>query len=221
MSSVLSSNWSKGLFFLISAMHVIGLAIGLEWLSVSTKPLLLLSLFLFYITKTAMKNNLFISAMVFSFLGDVFLISNSELNFMFGLGSFLTAHILYILLVGKQLNKSLVKDKIVATIPFVGVFIGLIYFLKDSLGELLIPVVIYGLVISTFGAVSLLNYRGQKTEASVYLLFGSLFFILSDSILAINKFYETNLWFPVIVMITYISAQYLICQFMIKREKIY
>jgi len=56
-----------------------------------------------------------------------------------------------------------------------------------------------------------LNRRGRVNPPSFrYVFFGSILFLLSDSMIAINKF---STEFPLAgfwIMITYISAQYLI-----------
>jgi len=73
-----------------------------------------------------------------------------------------------------------------------------------------VPVIVYGLTISAFGTISLINYRETKSRKSMAMLIGSILFMISDSILAINKFYEPSHYFEVIVMLTYILAQYFI-----------
>ncbi len=83
---------------------------------------------------------------------------------------------------------------------------------------MLIPVIIYGIVISTFGIVATLNYISNKTKANLWLFFGALFFIVSDSILAINKFYNPKEIFDFLIMLTYIIAQFLICKSMIGKS---
>lgn len=207
------------LFIAVSLIHIFGILLESSVVVIYSKPFIIPLLMVYYLNSVQVINRLFVVALAFSFLGDVLLISDAELNFMLGLASFLTAHILYIIIVIKQLAKSNLKDKIAAIIPFVGVFFGLIYLLIDTLGEMLIPVIIYGMVISIFGTVSFLNYRIEKSRNSLVLLFGALFFILSDSILAINKFYEPKGFYPIVIMITYISAQYLICRYMITKNK--
>jgi len=84
-----------------------------------------------------------------------------------------------------------------------------------------IPVIIYGLTICTFGTVSLINYLSTKSRKSLLMLIGSIIFITSDSVLAINKFYNSSHLFEVIIMITYILAQYLIFRSMVYRTKNY
>ena len=208
------------LFTAVSIIHILGLIFKFEVVSVVTKPLILISLLLYYLKSTNKRSTLYTGAVLFSLLGDVLLISNTELNFMLGLASFLIAHILYIVMVMKSAETSSFKNKVKSVVPFVILGFGLLYFLKDTLGEMLIPVTIYAFVISMFGTVSLLNYINKKSNKALTLLLGALFFMLSDSVLAINKFQESNAVYPVVVMITYITAQYLICSYKLKEDKV-
>ena len=206
-------------FILVSFLYVIGILLDNDFIKFISKPLIMLSLLLYYIKSVQRKSKLFIGAVLFSFLGDILLLFDSELFFMLGLVSFLIAHILFISMVVGMFNKSSIKQKIFATMPFMFTYVGLLVLLKESLGEMLIPVVIYGLVISVFGVVSLLNHLILKSKASQYLIFGAAFFVVSDSLLAINRFYEAQEYYPVIVIITYIIAQYLICKSVIENSK--
>ena len=138
-----------------------------------------------------------------------------ELYFIIGLISFLLAHLLFINIVIKEIKKNTIKIIIIAAFPFVIVFSLLIFRLKNSLGEMLFPVIIYGLTIATFGTVSLINFREKKSMKSIFMLFGAIIFMVSDSVLAINKFYEQAHIFEIIVMATYVLAQYFIYRAMI------
>jgi len=208
-----------GLFVLVSALDIIGIITDNQLMRFIFKPLIMLLLMMYYSFLVEPENKLYLAAIFFAFLGDVFLLFDSQLYFMLGLGAFLIGHILYIKIVAGLLKKSSINQKIMAIIPFAIIFVGLLYLLKDNLGELLIPVIIYAFVITTFGAISLLNYIIYKSKSNLILLGGALFFILSDSTLAINKFYQQESYFPVFIMTTYILAQYLICKFMIKSTK--
>ena len=97
-------------------------------------------------------------------------------------------------------------------------FILLIFGLKESLNEMLLPVIIYGLTISTFGIVSLVDFQNRKSQKSLFMLLGAMVFMISDSVLAINKFYNASHEFEIIIMFTYIIAQYLIFRSMVLEE---
>jgi len=145
---------------------------------------------------------------------------SGELYFIIGLVSFLIAHLLFIKIVINQIQKQPISKVIISIIPFFVLFLGLILFLKNFLDDLLIPVIIYGLTICTFATVSLINYLSTKSKKSLLMLVGAIVFISSDSVLAINKFYNSSHLLEIIIMITYVLAQYLIFRSMVYEYKI-
>ena len=122
-------------------------------------------------------------------------------------------------IVVNSIKKTNVLKVVYSVIPFFAALSLLIFILKDSLHEMFWPVLIYGLTISTFGSVSLINHLETKSKKSLFMLIGAVIFMVSDSVLAINKFYEASHLFEIIVMSTYILAQYLIFRSMVLTEK--
>ena len=81
-----------------------------------------------------------------------------------------------------------------------------------------IPVIIYALAISAMGVMAV-NRFGRVNSLSYELIFyGSLLFVLSDSILAIDRFVYGFKLSGVIVMASYMAAQYLITMGNIERK---
>jgi uncharacterized membrane protein YhhN len=75
---------------------------------------------------------------------------------------------------------------------------------------LLIPVVVYMLVILAM-VISAYLRKNKANVLSYGLVFlGALCFVASDTILALNKFYQPMLWSNISIMMTYAIAQYLI-----------
>lgn len=205
------------IFIASAILDIIGVAANILWLQNIIKPLIILSLItLYYITATE-RNNWYVFALFFSFLGDVFLLDKNG-YFLLGIGSFLITQTLFIKIIISQLRKVAIHQIFISTLPFAIYFTVLIFKIKDNLNELLIPVVIYGITISVFGMVSLLYYLINKTKKSQLLLAGAILFIASDSMIALNKFHEPKFMYPVAIMITYILAQYLIYRFMVKTD---
>ena len=93
------------------------------------------------------------------------------------------------------------------------------WYLKDVLGAMQVPVFVYGAVICIFGYIAFLHYVKRQTALAGVLVVGSLLFIVSDSLLAINKFYYKQVGFDEIIIITYILAQYSICKFMVNYQE--
>lgn len=201
------------LFFVVAISDVIGIIFNITWLQIVSKPLIILTLFVLYYFSATERNNWYLMALFFSFLGDVFLLDKTG-YFLLGIGSFLITQILFIKLIISQLRKVRVHHIIITMLPFVVYFTVLISTIKENLTEFFIPVVIYGITISFFGMVSLLNYFINKSKRSIVLLIGAVLFIASDSMIALNKFHEPRIIYPVAIMITYIFAQYLIYRFM-------
>jgi len=219
MNSKTNVTLATAFFFMVSILDLIGIFADNEWLKTTFKPLILLSLIALYLFVSLKKNKWYLLALICSFGGDVFLLFDAQSYFMLGLGSFLLAHLFYITLVSKQLKKPNNKEWLLSFVIFFGFLIGLLMVLKGHLGAFKIPVVVYGLVISSFGALCFINNLQQKDKASAVLLIGALLFMLSDSLLAVNKFYKPIEILNLLVMLTYIAAQYLIFRAVVLAEK--
>jgi uncharacterized membrane protein YhhN len=87
---------------------------------------------------------------------------------------------------------------------------GLIYLLFNDLHEMKIPVLAYGIVISVMFLLALHMLFIKNKEAGKLMMLGALLFIASDSILAVNKFYEPFEYAGIAIMLTYGVAQLLI-----------
>ena len=156
-------------------------------------------------------------ALFFSFIGDVLLLDKINL-FIFGIAAFLITQVIYIFIFSKGLAKAAWQKKITSLVPFLLFYSVLISVLAPNLNELLVPVMVYGIAISVFGTVALLNYLYDRNKNTLLLLQGALLFIVSDSMIALNKFHEEQSFYPVTIMLTYILAQYLIALYMLKTE---
>ena len=186
------------------------------------KPALLIGLLFFFckhsdhLSKRTKK--FMVLALGFSLLGDVLLmfVNNSPHFFTGGLIAFLLAHIFYILVFKEKRNPS---KKPVIFLILLFVYAGILYtFLKDGLNAMRIPVIIYMLVILTMSLSAFLR-QGKVNSASYYLVFaGAVLFMISDSILALNKFYQPLQGSNISIMATYAVAQLCIVMGIIKQQ---
>ncbi|HSN60613.1 MAG TPA: lysoplasmalogenase [Ferruginibacter sp.] len=212
------------LFFATMMAFIAGGLLKNEWIQIITKPLLLPILMglVFVSTPPSTSRTLMLVALFFSFAGDVFLLfeTSNAMLFIPGLVSFLLTHILYIIyfLSIPALKKSLLK-----TAPYLGLLVAaygllLVYILFPSLGALKIPVIIYATVIMSMLLASIHIYYRVHDDAGRLFIAGALFFVLSDSLLAFNKFH-TPIQFPFLIILTYCIAQYLIVRGFIKNSE--
>jgi len=202
-------------FLLISIADIVGVIFKLPTIIFVFKPLIILSLITLYVLSVTKRNAWYISALFFSFLGDVFLLFTGELFFIAGLVSFLITHLLFIKIVISQVKKYSWLKVLFSIIPFLLVFSFLIYNLKEGLHEMLFPVIIYGLTISTFGAISFIDFLNTRSKKSLLMFSGALVFMLSDCVLAIDTYYLEDHINKILIMFAYILAQYLIYRSMI------
>ena len=156
-----------------------------------------------------------ITALTFSWIGDVILLfaDKGEIYFILGLVAFLVSHVFYIVLFSKQTISKTIKNKISfgAGIGLIVIyFLMMISTLAPKLGSLTIPVVIYAVVISTMLFYALKGSFQWNTIPYQSVLIGAIFFISSDSILAFNKFDQPIPYASFLIMITYLAAQFCI-----------
>ncbi|MFN0728978.1 lysoplasmalogenase [Polaribacter gochangensis] len=215
MTKQLKITLVTALFFIAAVADIWGIITLNETIKTIAKPMLLTLLALVYLASVKKPIFWYVLGMFFSFVGDVLLMFNGANFFMFGLLAFLLAHVVYIKVTVGFLPGDLTVKMISSAFPFVVFFGVLMYLIYPNLGEMLIPVVVYGITISTFGSVALLNYRSEKSTENLWLFIGTVIFILSDSLIALNKFYKPNEIYGVAIMITYILAQFLICKALI------
>ncbi|HMZ90554.1 MAG TPA: lysoplasmalogenase, partial [Chitinophagales bacterium] len=74
----------------------------------------------------------------------------------------------------------------------------------------LIPVVIYSMVITAMLMQSLRRWSKTDNYSFWFVAIGATFFIASDSMIAIDSFYSPINFAPLLIMITYIIAQYML-----------
>lgn len=203
-------------FILFCLIDFLGIYLEKQMMINFAKPMLMVTLFWYYYSNSKTLNKHFVLGLFFSFLGDVLLLGTGELYFILGLVFFLIAHVFYIIMVLKIIKKVTLKELIISSVPFITLFIVLMNVLYDGLGTLRIPVIVYAITISSFGVVSLILFFQSKTKNSLLLVIGVLIFILSDTVLALNLFHKKQLFYPLMIMMTYVLAQYLICRFVLK-----
>lgn len=219
---------AQKIFFIIAITEIIAEFLwkitANKWGIYITKPLLMPALMLYFYHAIPLKNTVItrvlLFSLFFSFLGDVFLMLPID-GFVLGLASFLIAHLLYILAFWKE-NMGFQETQIVTVLTrlMILLFPAALLFneMQKNLGELLLPVVIYILVIETMGLTAWLRREYQSLKAYFLTFLGALLFIISDSTIAFNQFIQPFDYANVVIMTTYILGQFLIIEGMIHSQ---
>lgn len=146
------------------------------------------------------KSSILILALVASGVGDLLL--HFDL-FIPGLSAFLVAQIFYAWLFLS--NRASFTNRLSISIFLIVYLLGVLIILYPKLGEMQIPVFAYMLVISIMGFAAI-----QSKYAVKWAVAGALIFILSDSLIAINKFIIDIPFERVLIMTTYYAAQWML-----------
>jgi uncharacterized membrane protein YhhN len=164
-------------------------------------------------------------AFFFSWLGDNFLMlsGKNELFFFAGVGGFFCAQITYIYTFSRYSEKGgkgyLQKNPLLALV-FLAYLAGILSLLFPGLEGIMKPIIIvYALSLIGMSMMAL-NRKGRVGRRSYLLVFtGSILFLISDSMIALDKFYSEFWLAGFWIMITYIAAQYLIMRGLILEEQ--
>ena len=150
--------------------------------------------------------------LMLSSCGDVMLEldDNNKDYFIAGLAAFLLAHLSYIC---AFTSEAVQYTNMLAFIIIIGIYYAIMmsFLLPSVESDLVLPIIVYGLVISTmllFGAARYTSTSHTYThDSKLSSLIGSIIFLLSDTILALDKFAFRITSAKTIIMLTYYIGQ--------------
>jgi uncharacterized membrane protein YhhN len=206
------------LFILLSLIELAGQAAGWLTLHAWVKPSLMPALLAWYwLAAGAGQRSVWVlAALVFSCAGDTLLLFQQEPQFfIFGLGAFLVGHLFYIFAY-RQHQQEVETDtlgnvrKLRMAFPVLLAGIGFVVVLFPVLGSMRMPVIVYAAVIQVMVITSIFRWGRTNTASFFLVLLGAVLFMISDSMIAINKFYTPFAHASFAIMSTYLLGQFLI-----------
>lgn len=157
------------------------------------------------------KRTFLVLALIFSLTGDVVLALSRDTLFVLGVAAFLVAHVLYIVTFRPDMRYSPRSARLAAIVVAWCAVVAAVLF--PHLGTLRAPVIVYMLVIAAMGVSA--SFAAGTT---LVLFAGAFAFIVSDSILAIDRFVAHVRHAPYLVMSTYYLGQFCIVAGVIGRH---
>lgn len=145
--------------------------------------------------------------LLFSAGGDIALaLKDMPNHFVLGLGSFLIAQVLYTVSFFLRPRESFSKRKktIIGVIIFGAI---MAFYVLPASGGFLIPVTAYLIVISTMAC-----FAGLQKSEFFFLFVGAVLFMVSDGIIAVNKFVTPVPAEGLLIMGTYYLAQWFLAR---------
>ena len=206
------------LFAVVLIADLVGIQLQNKELQFFSKPLIIPALIGYFISQVQSISKgisrWVLFALLFSLAGDVLLMFDEKNSnfFLLGLSSFLLAHLFYIVFFYQIRVKEKVKSYSWLLVAVVVYYAALISLLSAYLGDMMIPVLVYGIVISFMLMLAMHMLFIKNKSAGQWMMFGALLFVISDSVLAINKFYQSFEFAGILIMLTYGLAQLFIVE---------
>lgn len=205
------------LFIIISVTEMIADLSSIRIIVYFTKPLILAIIISYSILTKNQRNvaglRFFMIGLVFALSGDIFLMIQEMDLFIPGLASFLIMQVFYAYAFYLDNPQNLTSEFAYRRlVPFLLFAIIFYFILQPHLAGITmkVAVAIYALSIATMTWMSFLR-KNKVSNQSFFLVFsGAISFLISDSVIAIDKFISPVPFNTIWIMSTYCLAQYLI-----------
>jgi uncharacterized membrane protein YhhN len=189
-----------------------------ESLRFITKPLLIPLLAIYLLRQTnfatsSLKVWVFLS-LFFSWVGDILLLfeERGPNFFLFGLSAFFVAQVFYIVFFHNIRMREYIRGNALLLLLVIVYYSILVSVLSPYLGNMKLPVRIYGVVLSFMLMLAMHTMLGKNKKAALWMMTGAVLFVASDSLLAFNKFFAPFNNAGLIIMLTYGLAQLFITE---------
>lgn len=221
-------------FFIVSLIHLIASQIDNEQLRSKTKPFLMPFLIFAVLLYTFMQLKVFsitqillCIALIFGWIGDIYLLGTpSKSHFAKGAGAFLIGHCLYLAILIILYEFSIATRNIAILIILIYICILLIAKKKIHFphGILGLELAFYAIILCSTSCISLIVLVSHFTATTntilslnnliipqTFIIFaGGILFLISDTLLSFVTFINHFKHCDTLVMVTYISAQFLL-----------
>lgn len=198
------------IFLAVLALHCIAIALHLDLVRTVSKVLLMPVLLSWLWPLRARRSDFAAAALAlgFAWAGDILLTGSGDLYFLCGMLAFCGTHICNTVLFTRQGRKGRrsVPAAIVAAVLLIALSAAVWLMLGDRLGVFKIPVLVYmGLIgVMAVTAAALPRVTGHRRTAFIA---GASLFVVSDTLLAFNRFSWHQTTAGIAVMALYGAAQ--------------
>lgn len=162
-----------------------------------------------FIAVSGTRGKLLFASLLLCATADIALELPIEMSFILGLALFLIAHIVFIITFSRDFKMQRPRIPIIVLIAIYG--LGMAFVLTPWLKEMAIPVYTYITAITLMAI-----FAALRSAKNMFTLYGAISFIVSDSIIAINRFVVPVVVADYIIMVTYYVALFLIVYGLLK-----
>ncbi len=178
-----------------------------------TKPFLIPALAGFYIVCANPVRSTILLALLFSWLGDLFLMKKGQKWFAAGGICFMIAHMFFILCYLRDIDSEVFRVfTVFPAVLFLLAAAAVLFYLKQHLPEnLFYPMSFYLCLNAVMNCFAVLRYISHPDHSGMITMIGALLFFISDSCLFVVRFKKkSRLKTHFLVMLTYSLGEFLI-----------
>ena len=156
------------------------------------------------------------AGLFFSLIGDIALMFQDvdPFNFIIGLGAFLVAHLCYAMAFISNIAETEGDGWVLSVAISAGIVLFAVYFGLDLApvldDTLVLPVIAYIGVIGFMGVAAAFRHTRTFPRSFWLVMSGALLFMVSDAVLATNRFVRPLPWASAGIIVSYAIAQFLI-----------
>jgi uncharacterized membrane protein YhhN len=201
------------IFLVILIADLLSVYLEKESARFATKLLLMPALVMYFWGQTkSIRSDLkawILIALFFSWAGDILLMfeTKKSIFFLLGLSAFFVTQVFYIIFFHNIRMREYIRGNALLLLLAIVYYSILMSILSPFLGQLKLPVRIYGVVLSFMLMLAMHTMFSKNKKAGAWMMVGAILFVISDSLLAFNKFYVAFNYAGVLTMLTYGVAQ--------------
>lgn len=202
------------IFWLSGLVSIYAKLMHLEKLNNFVVPFFTLTLFTkYYLDKG--KDSIFYLSFFFCLAGDLMVMSDDKYYFLSGLMAYWGASILFYFALSSEIEEpigNVIKrpERGWPIVLYAIYFVLLMIFIKPSLGELFVPICIYGLTLSFSCALGIVTYLEVRTRATAYFCVALILLSFAATFIGLNRFYFDHLDYFALETLFYLPTLYLI-----------
>jgi uncharacterized membrane protein YhhN len=163
----------------------------------------------------ALYGTLVVAGLACSLAGDVAIEVEGERWFLAGLVSFLVAHLCYIAAFLARSHAAGVDEWTLPAVAgaLVGLYAAAAYAaIRPGLGPMRVPAFVYMLALAAMAWTAALAWSADPSPATRNALAGAALFLVSDTLLAVDRFRRPLPAAQLLILATYYAAQWLIAE---------
>lgn len=211
------------LFFLVSLLYIISEILQLRMLVSVARVSLIPIVFFSYLFHKENYHPLIFLLLFLYLSGDIASLLNFETSLKLALLFFGLGHIIFIRFCFDMMQDLRLRRLLFSALPVIILwFVYYNYSIKDifgeQLGNLLIPVILYSIVLSLFTIISLMSFFNKENNQTLFALIIAVTFLVGDVIHGVNQYFIQHWFFELVNIVAQIFGYYFLMKFIQEYE---